>query len=108
MRRRYIAVEGPIGVGKAGTVTALEKRLGATAIRDMPNPFEATRYHSLCVLEETLPAEFLVTARADADEVMGIRHRALPIEGVQFHPESFLTGEGSNLLRNFLAMKAPA
>jgi len=79
---------------------------GQTIYRGLPNPFEATRYHSLCVVESTLPPEYVVTARADSDEIMGIRHRTLPIEGVQFHPESFLTAVGPALLRNFLDMKA--
>ena len=78
---------------------------GKTIYQGIPNPFEATRYHSLCVPEEAVPAEFVVTARADPDEIMGIRHRSLPIEGVQFHPESFLTTEGPKLLRNFLDMR---
>ena len=79
---------------------------GKTIFSGLPDPFEATRYHSLCIPEESLPPEFIVTARADEDEVMGIRHRTLPIEGVQFHPESFLTAEGPSILRNFLNMRA--
>jgi len=79
---------------------------GKTIFAGLPNPFEATRYHSLCVPEDGLPPDFDVTARADHDEVMGIRHRSLPVEGVQFHPESFLTAEGPSLLRNFLQMTA--
>jgi anthranilate synthase/aminodeoxychorismate synthase-like glutamine amidotransferase len=71
----------------------------------LPNPFEATRYHSLVIRPGTLPAEFEVTAWTDASEIMGVRHRALPIEGVQFHPESFLTTAGHDLLRNFLEMR---
>jgi anthranilate synthase component 2 len=73
----------------------------------LPMPFEATRYHSLIVARETVPAELEVTAwtqHADGtfDEIMGLRHRTLPIEGVQFHPESILTTCGHDLLRNFL------
>ncbi len=73
----------------------------------LPNPFEATRYHSLIVEKDTLPACLEVTAwtqRADGgmDEIMGLRHRALPIEGVQFHPESIMTQYGHDQLRNFL------
>ncbi|MFP4176955.1 MAG: anthranilate synthase component II [Planctomycetota bacterium] len=75
---------------------------GKTIYRGLPNPFEATRYHSLSVPEDTLPDCFEVSARAEADEVMGIRHRQYPLEGVQFHPESFLTTEGPGLLENFL------
>ena len=77
---------------------------GKTLFSGLANPFEATRYHSLCVAEDNVPPEFVITARADPDEVMGIRHRTLAVEGVQFHPESFLTGEGPRLLQNFLDM----
>jgi anthranilate synthase/aminodeoxychorismate synthase-like glutamine amidotransferase len=73
----------------------------------IPNPFTATRYHSLIVDRDTLPAEFEVTAWTDRDELMGIRHRELPIEGVQFHPESFLTAHGPHLLANFLSEDWP-
>jgi len=68
----------------------------------LPNPFSAMRYHSLVVDESTLPAEFAVTARTGDGEVMGLRHREWPLEGVQFHPESYRTGAGIDLLRNFL------
>lgn len=69
----------------------------------MPNPFTATRYHSLIIRRGTLPREFLVTAWTDRDEIMGIRHESWPLEGVQFHPESFLTEQGGTLLANFLS-----
>jgi anthranilate synthase/aminodeoxychorismate synthase-like glutamine amidotransferase len=74
--------------------------------RGMSNPFEATRYHSLIIRDGTLPDEFVVCATSadDPHEIMGIRHRTLPIHGVQFHPESFLTREGSRLLANFLGI----
>ena len=62
----------------------------------------AARYHSLAVEESSLPADLEVSARSDDGVVMGIRHRSLPVEGVQFHPESFLSPEGPALLRNFL------
>lgn len=75
---------------------------GRTIYRGLSNPFTATRYHSLIVLPETLPAEFEVTAWTDQNECMGLRHKSHPLEGVQFHPESFLTGEGTQLLANFL------
>ena len=78
---------------------------GKSIYAGLPNPFEATRYHSLSVMEGTLPDCFEVTARADPDEVMGIRHKEFPLEGVQFHPESFLTAEGPKLLKNFLQMR---
>jgi para-aminobenzoate synthetase component 2 len=70
--------------------------------RGLPNPFEATRYHSLVIKPGTLPDEFEVVARTDQDEIMGIRHKTYPLEGVQYHPESFLTEVGIDLLRNFL------
>ena len=68
-----------------------------------PNPLIATRYHSLVIEAETCPEDLLVTARTDDGEIMGVRHRELSIEGLQFHPESILTGEGKRLLGNFLA-----
>ncbi len=75
-----------------------------TIYRGLSNPFVATRYHSLIIKEDTLPNCFEITARADYDEIMGIRHKIYPLEGVQFHPESFLTEEGPKLLRNFLSI----
>lgn len=77
---------------------------GKTIYKELPNPFEATRYHSLIVKEDTLPDCLEVTARADNDEIMGIRHKQYALEGVQFHPESFLTEEGPKLLKNFLLL----
>jgi anthranilate synthase/aminodeoxychorismate synthase-like glutamine amidotransferase len=71
---------------------------------NLPNPFDATRYHSLIVRRETLPACLEITAETAEGEVMGLRHRDFPIHGVQFHPESILTAEGMALLRNFLAL----
>ena len=68
----------------------------------LPNPFTATRYHSLIVERESLPEVLEVTAETEDGVIMGLRHRELPVEGVQFHPESILTGEGKALLRNFL------
>ena len=70
--------------------------------RNLPNPFQATRYHSLIVEERFLPECLKVTAWTDRGEIMGIRHREYAIEGVQFHPESILTKEGDQLLRNFI------
>lgn len=75
---------------------------GKGVFRDLPNPLEATRYHSLIVDEKTFPDELEITARTAEGEIMGLRHRTLPVEGVQFHPESILTSEGKNLLSNFL------
>ncbi len=84
--------------------TSMIKHDGKTIYKGLPNPFVATRYHSLIVKEDTLPDFLEVTARADDDEIMGIRHKEYPLEGVQFHPESFLTEEGPRLLKNFLAL----
>jgi len=70
----------------------------------LPNPFEATRYHSLVLNKNTVPDEFEVTATSDDGEIMGIRHKNMSIEGVQFHPESILTTSGKDLLNNFLVM----
>jgi anthranilate synthase/aminodeoxychorismate synthase-like glutamine amidotransferase len=76
---------------------------GKGVYEGLPNPFEATRYHSLIVKEETLPPFLKVVSRTqDQNEVMGIRHTEWPLEGVQFHPESFLTNGGTKLLENFL------
>jgi len=77
---------------------------GKTIYQGLPNPFEATRYHSLIIRRETMPRCLKVTAETDRGEVMGVRHREHPVEGVQFHPESILTEAGKDLLRNFLAM----
>jgi anthranilate synthase/aminodeoxychorismate synthase-like glutamine amidotransferase len=71
----------------------------------LANPFEATRYHSLLVAEDSLPPVLEVTAWTSDGEIMGLRHREHPVEGVQFHPESILTPEGRRLLRNFLALR---
>ncbi len=76
----------------------------ASIYAGLPNPFDAGRYHSLAVMEEDLPADLLVTAFTSDGVIMGIRHRTLPVEGVQFHPESMLTPHGELLLRNFLDM----
>ncbi len=75
---------------------------GRGVYRDLDNPFEATRYHSLVIQPGTLPPEFEVTAWTDQNEIMGVRHTTYPLEGVQYHPESFLTLEGIRLLKNFL------
>jgi len=72
--------------------------------KDMPNPFQATRYHSLIVEKETLPECFEVTAWTDEGEIMGIRHKDYPIEGVQYHPESIMTEQGKKLLRQFIEL----
>jgi anthranilate synthase/aminodeoxychorismate synthase-like glutamine amidotransferase len=77
---------------------------GQGVFRDLPSPFEATRYHSLIVKRETLPDVLEITAETAEGEIMGLRHRTLPVHGVQFHPESILTTEGKRLLRNFLEL----
>ncbi|HYM37603.1 MAG TPA: aminodeoxychorismate/anthranilate synthase component II [Nitrospiraceae bacterium] len=77
---------------------------GKTVFRDLPNPFEATRYHSLIVKRETLPECFEISAETAEGEIMGLRHKKFGVEGVQFHPESILTAAGKDLLRNFLKL----
>ena len=77
---------------------------GKTIFKGLPNPFEATRYHSLIVKRETLPTDFEVSAETVEGEIMGLRHRPTGAEGVQFHPESILTRVGMDLLKNFLAL----
>jgi anthranilate synthase/aminodeoxychorismate synthase-like glutamine amidotransferase len=73
--------------------------------RGILNPFIATRYHSLAVIEETLPRDLKITAKSTDDGIiMGVRHRVYPVEGVQFHPESILTSQGKKMIRNFLEM----
>ncbi|AHH93397.1 aminodeoxychorismate/anthranilate synthase component II [Kutzneria viridogrisea] len=83
--------------------TSLVRHTGTGVLAGLPNPFVATRYHSLTVLPETIPAELEVTGRTESGVVMGMRHRELPIEGVQFHPESVLTDGGHRMLANWLA-----
>jgi anthranilate synthase component 2 len=75
---------------------------GRGVFRGLADPFDATRYHSLVIDRATLPVELEVSAWTDEGEIMGVRHRSLPLEGVQFHPESILTLEGKHLLQNFL------
>ncbi|MCX5717677.1 MAG: aminodeoxychorismate/anthranilate synthase component II [Nitrospirae bacterium] len=78
---------------------------GKTIYEGLPNPFEATRYHSLIVKKETLPYCLEITAWTDQDEIMGVRHKEFIVEGVQFHPESILTKVGKALLKNFLNLR---
>ena len=85
-----------------GKVSQVEHE-GVGVLRGLPNPFTATRYHSLAVEEATLPPELEVTARTSGGVVMGLRHRDLSLEGVQFHPESVLTEGGYQLLANWLS-----
>ena len=77
---------------------------GRTVFAGLQNPFEATRYHSLIIKRETLPPALEVSAWTDDGIIMGVRHRQYKLEGVQFHPESILTGAGKDLLRNFLKL----
>jgi len=82
---------------------------GQGVFAGLPTPFEATRYHSLVVAREGLPDTLEITAALEDGTIMGLRHRTLPIEGVQFHPESIASEHGHALLRNFLdTLKAPA
>ena len=80
---------------------------GRMLFAGLPNPFEATRYHSLLIERESLPASLAVSAETVEGEIMGVRHRNHPVEGVQFHPESVLTQAGKMLLQNFLIQPAP-
>ena len=75
---------------------------GQGVFRNLPSPFQATRYHSLVIERETLPECLEITAWTEDGEIMGVRHKTLRVEGVQFHPESILTEHGHDLLRNFL------
>ena len=77
---------------------------GQGVFKGLSQPFEATRYHSLIVKRDTLPAELLITAETAEKEIMGLRHKDYPLHGVQFHPESILTVEGKQLLKNFLEL----
>jgi anthranilate synthase/aminodeoxychorismate synthase-like glutamine amidotransferase len=99
---RVIRVPEPVH----GKVTAIHHH-GAGVLAGLPQPFSATRYHSLIVERETLPPVLEVTAETDDGLVMALRHRDYPIEGIQFHPESILTTAGKDLLRNFLRMAPP-
>ena len=78
---------------------------GKTIFDGLPQPLEVGRYHSLCAEESSLPEVLELTAKTERGEIMGVRHRELPLEGVQFHPESVLTPDGDRLMANFLSMK---
>ena len=86
--------------------TSMVKHDGETIFAGLSNPFEVGRYHSLCAEHETLPDELVVTAETERGEIMGVRHKTLQIEGVQFHPESVLTPEGDRLMVNFMRQVA--
>jgi len=84
--------------------TSLIHHDGRTIFTGLPNPFEATRYHSLIIRKETLPPVLEISAWTDDGIIMGVRHKKFKVEGVQFHPESILTGAGKDLLKNFLKL----
>jgi anthranilate synthase component 2 len=87
-----------------GKVSKITHR-GESVFRGLPSPFTATRYHSLIVARDGLPAELAVTAETEDGVIMGLMHKSLPIHGVQFHPESIATEHGHALLKNFLAIR---
>ena len=93
-----IGAAGEIMHGKSSQI----EHDGKGLLRDLPNPFEAIRYHSLAIEPESVPECLEVTARSDSGVIMGVRHREYPIEGIQFHPESIMTSVGKELLQNFL------
>ena len=97
-------IRAPRGVMHGKTSQIRHEDTGV--FQGLPNPFSATRYHSLVIERATLPAELEVTASSEDGEIMGVRHRTLAVEGVQFHPESILTDCGHALLRNFLRLEA--
>ncbi|HKS30840.1 MAG TPA: aminodeoxychorismate/anthranilate synthase component II [Chthoniobacterales bacterium] len=84
--------------------TSAISHAGTGVFKNLVKPFEATRYHSLVIKRETFPRTLMITAESDDGEIMGLQHREFPIHGVQFHPESILTGEGRKLLANFLRL----
>ena len=86
--------------------TSMAKHDGKSLFEGLPEPFEVGRYHSLCAEIESLPDELELTAETERGEIMGVRHKTLPLEGVQFHPESVLTPEGDKLMANFMRMTA--
>ena len=86
--------------------TSMAKHDGKTIFAGLPEPLEVGRYHSLCAEQDTLPDCLELTAQTERGEIMAVRHKELPLEGVQFHPESVLTPDGDQLMQNFLNMKA--
>ncbi len=86
--------------------TSMAKHDGKTIFTDLPQPLEVGRYHSLCAEPDSLPTSLELTAQTERGEIMGVRHKKLPLEGVQFHPESVLTPAGDQLMANFLKMRA--
>jgi len=98
--------------GSAGEImhgkTSMISHDGRGVFEGLPEPFEAIRYHSLAIEPDSVPDELEITARSESGVIMGVRHRSLAVEGVQFHPESIVTKCGHDLLANFLRMPAPA
>jgi para-aminobenzoate synthetase component 2 len=86
--------------------TSMAKHDGKTIFTDLPQPLEVGRYHSLCAEIDSLPESLALTAQTERGEVMGVRHKELPLEGVQFHPESVLTPAGDQLMANFLKIRS--
>ena len=84
--------------------TSMIQHDGKGVFSELPNPFEATRYHSLVIERASMPSCLEISAETDIGEIMGVRHKEFAVEGVQFHPESILTQNGKHLLRNFLGM----
>ena len=84
--------------------TSMVKHDGGTIFEGISQPFEVGRYHSLCAEHDSLPEDLELTAATERGEIMGVRHKTLPMEGVQFHPESVLTPEGDRLMANFMRM----
>jgi anthranilate synthase/aminodeoxychorismate synthase-like glutamine amidotransferase len=97
------AVVAAAGEIKHGKMSAISHD-GKGVFTSLPNPFEAVRYHSLAIVPETVPANLEVSAHSESGVIMGVRHKELQVEGVQFHPESILTKPGKQLLANFLKM----
>ena len=85
--------------------TSMVRHDGRQLFQGLSQPFEAGRYHSLCAEHRSMPGELEITAETEEGEIMGVRHRSLPLEGVQFHPESVLTPEGNRLMANFMRMR---
>jgi anthranilate synthase/aminodeoxychorismate synthase-like glutamine amidotransferase len=98
-----VAGAGEIVHGKVSAI----RHDGRGVFAGLSQPLNGIRYHSLAIVPETVPAELEVTARTDSGVIMGVRHRAHSVEGIQFHPESIMTEEGHELLRNFLKTRAP-
>ena len=84
--------------------TSMATHDGETIYAGLPQPFEVGRYHSLSAEQDSLPDDLVLTSKTDRGEIMGVRHRTLPLEGVQFHPESVLTPEGDRLMANFMRL----